>query len=544
MRETPRRAWGAAWVLLLLLALAGPARADWRSETRYFALVIGTNSYEDSVRPALRWAVKDATDLAAVLRDPAHGGFDEVIELRDDATPATRANIWAALDDLQHRMGRNDVVVVYFAGHGKVRIGETGRLEHFLVTADSKEGLLGSSRHPDVAATAISVAALGHFIARKLPAEGKVLIIDACYQQDDRRTRRSVRGAETSSPFRYTLQMLSAGEGYNAQESDSLENGVFTHFLIEGLKGGRPDAEYADAVGDGSVSALEAFLYAGAETLRFTGNEQVPMRVEESFAGAPVVLAGDREERTPSRVLLASGALGRNLRLRGGTLRVRGLGPEAEERVVPVGRALRLPRGQYRIVVERATGRLACSGVFRLRAAEVEVEQLCAAPTRNRVLLGAEVGGTGTLPVGGAALLPPGALDVRAFVGRAFGPVEPRLTLGVLLGPAPRVADSTERWPPSVQALADLSVLVHLGRRGHAAFVGPLGQLRLATGGLQSRPSWLSGFGLRGGWVADQDGQRLLGFVADVTALPLGAKPEDRSWNLAFGVRFVAGIGR
>lgn len=524
----------------LLLPVAG--QADWRSQTRYVAIVIGTNDYEDSVRKPLSWAAKDARDLAAVLRDPDHGAFDEVIELHDEATPATRTNVWAALDDLR-RLGRNDVVLVFFAGHGVVRLGETGRLEHYLVLSDTQESLLGSDRRRDVESTTLSVEALNHFLTRKVAAEGKVVVIDACHQLEDQRVRQSVRSSETTSPYRYTLQMMSAGEGYNAQESDTLENGVFTHFLVEALEGGRPDAKYSELVSDGSVSALEAFIYAGAETLDFTNNDQVPMRVEESFAGAPVVLAGARDGRTPSRVLLASGALGRDLRLRGGTIRIRG--EEGSERNTPVGEPIIVTPGTYEVVVERANGRRACSGTYRLASAEVELENLCAAPTLDRRLAGLEVGLQGTAPVGSTIpLLPPVAADLRGFVGRSFGPIEPRLTLGLLLGPPPRPSTATIDWPPSLRFHGDVSALVHFGRRGHAAFVGPLGQVRLAVGGVQSRPSLVPGVGVRGGWVMAQRGQRLVGVVGDVTLSPLGASKGDRSWHLGFGARLVIGMGR
>src|SRR5689334_20198696 len=45
---------------------------------RRFALLIGIERTADETFRPLRYAVKDANDLAAALKDPMRGGFDDV----------------------------------------------------------------------------------------------------------------------------------------------------------------------------------------------------------------------------------------------------------------------------------------------------------------------------------------------------------------------------------------------------------------------------------------------------------------------------------
>jgi len=76
---------------------------------RYYALVIGNNKYKNL--PKLSTAEADALSVAAVLKDGY--GFEVKLLLN-----ATSDNIYDAFDDYQARLGPDDNLLIYYAGHG------------------------------------------------------------------------------------------------------------------------------------------------------------------------------------------------------------------------------------------------------------------------------------------------------------------------------------------------------------------------------------------------------------------------------------------
>lgn len=104
----PARARRLACFLLLLLALPVAAQAA------RLALVIGNDSYA-SVVP-LKNARNDARLMAGLLRD---AGYDVTI-----VEDSTNERLLSAVASFARRVGRDDEVLFYFAGHG-VQIGES-----------------------------------------------------------------------------------------------------------------------------------------------------------------------------------------------------------------------------------------------------------------------------------------------------------------------------------------------------------------------------------------------------------------------------------
>ncbi len=76
---------------------------------RYHALVVGIDSYKHL--PKLETARNDARAIAAVLKDH----YDFKVRLLTDAT---REQIIEALDEYREKLGANDNLLIYYAGHG------------------------------------------------------------------------------------------------------------------------------------------------------------------------------------------------------------------------------------------------------------------------------------------------------------------------------------------------------------------------------------------------------------------------------------------
>ena len=100
------------------------------------AIIIGIDAYSGGI-PRLTTAVNDATRLAELLQD-AHGY--ETLLLTEPAIgqPVTLERIRALFtEELSVRLGENDRLLVYFAGHGVALDGDDGP-RGYLVPQDAR----------------------------------------------------------------------------------------------------------------------------------------------------------------------------------------------------------------------------------------------------------------------------------------------------------------------------------------------------------------------------------------------------------------------
>ncbi len=269
-----------------------PQRLDAAHAPRRLALLVGVSRFDDPGWSGLRYPAKDAEDLAAVLRDPAGGAFDQVEVL--DPGP-TRAELLSALARLgQANRDEADTVVVYVSSHGTLARDERGLLRRYLVTRET------SLR--DVPGTALPIEQLkGAFEA--LSSRRKVLILAACHSGGGKSLLpggvqaelRGVKGGFFERPLeeasRASLVLAASDWGETAREDEKLQNDIYTHFLVEAMR--LP----ADRNGDGAVTASEAHDYARRATWEFTGGRQRPTAESIEVGADPIVLVGRVQRR-------------------------------------------------------------------------------------------------------------------------------------------------------------------------------------------------------------------------------------------------------
>lgn len=203
-------------------------------------LAIGTNDYLDPALPNLFFAKKDAEDIRTVLLDPEIGGFNEVISFVDE----TKQNIKKGIEKLLLRDATfNDLVLIYFSGHGKLN----SKFELNLVLKDTEtDYLLSTALHYNFILDCIEESK-----CKKI-----IIILDCCHsgavgiKGDISRILTETSGSGTF--------ILCATTGSNvAKEVSELKNGIFTSFLLEGLRTGD-----ADLGGDGLIDIFELYEYA------------------------------------------------------------------------------------------------------------------------------------------------------------------------------------------------------------------------------------------------------------------------------------------
>ena len=163
-------------------------------EPRRLAIVIGLNEYDDPTYSRLRFATRDAAEVARTLRNDSQGDFDRVVVLTSPEDTSRKA-ILEELRRLRNDLRRQDTLLVYFSGHGSLEVAPDGTPRLYLVTQDA--------RAADLEATAVNVQLLRRFLT-ELKAQRKVLVLDNCFSGDGKSrvsaTTRS-RLAEARDPW-------------------------------------------------------------------------------------------------------------------------------------------------------------------------------------------------------------------------------------------------------------------------------------------------------------------------------------------------------
>jgi serine/threonine-protein kinase len=250
---------------------------------RAAALVIGVGEYQHAGRIArLRYAVRDARELARLLADPDVCAFP-----RDDVKLLTQER--ARRDKVVHHLSSwlperargADLALIYFAGHGVVRpVGR--RDEGYLLPydADPDDILTRGVAMSDVRQWVDAVGAAAVIVCLDCCHAGKVILRDPDAESSrDMELRPAVlQGMAGKGRF----LIASCDEGQKSLEAEDLEHGLFTYHLLRGLAGA------GDRDGDGQVGVAELFTYVSEAVAhdaheRF-GREQRPW-ISSTWAG-------------------------------------------------------------------------------------------------------------------------------------------------------------------------------------------------------------------------------------------------------------------
>jgi hypothetical protein len=224
-------------MILLLCSLAAAAE-------RRFAVVIGSDG-GDAGEVQLHFAESDAARTARVLTELGGVAPEDLVVLAHPDAARVRATFARLRDRVATELGDDRaMLVVYYSGH-----------------ADATDLHLGGTRLP---LTELEGLVSG------IRADARVLVLDACRAGELTRAR----GAVPADPFTIVVQdrltidglaiITAAAAGEDAQESDRLQGGVFTHHFLAGLEGA------ADVSEDRRVTLTEAYRYAYDRTIATT----------------------------------------------------------------------------------------------------------------------------------------------------------------------------------------------------------------------------------------------------------------------------------
>ncbi len=225
------------------------------NELKVWALVVGVSSYDHM--PVLKYTDDDAYRMYAFLKSPEGGAIDDThIKVLIDEE-ASRESIITNMKNLFAKAGPNDLVMMYFSGHG---------LKGAFLPIDY-DGYNNKLDHEEI-----------NTIFKQSPAKYKLCIADACHS-GSLFAMRDASAKNALATYYETLGQAKSGTALimsskseeTSLESSGLRQGVFSHFLIRGLKG------EADSDENSVINVQELFDFVNKNVQDYTGRRQSPV---------------------------------------------------------------------------------------------------------------------------------------------------------------------------------------------------------------------------------------------------------------------------
>ncbi|NUQ65780.1 MAG: SUMF1/EgtB/PvdO family nonheme iron enzyme [Pirellulales bacterium] len=263
---------------------------------RKWAVLVGINKYLDPQIPSLRYCVSDARQLARALAESAGYEAERILLITDDQPEdhlqPLGINLRHQIRGWLKKAEPRDTVVVAFSGHGF--LDERG--QGFLAPKDCEKDSLGL--------TGFRIDDLRDML-HQCKASQKLLILDCCHSGGER----SVEGVGASSrelgmAFQQAaglITLASCDKNETSREWEAKSQGLFTYYLVEGLKGA------ADYDRNGVIDSYELHRYTldqvslTAQT-KLNAQQTPKLLVGEDVKGVFALARVDRRPALPTRL--------------------------------------------------------------------------------------------------------------------------------------------------------------------------------------------------------------------------------------------------
>lgn len=202
---------------------------------KLYLLTIGVNTYKNN-KYNLNYAQADADGVEKAVKQNSGSLFKEIVNYNIRNDKAVKVNILAALDDIKKKSLQQDVLLVYYAGHGVMTEGANSEFyiaPHDVTQLYGKDDMLKDK--------GISATSLKQY-AQEINAQKQVFILDACQSAGALETV-AVRGAAEEKAIAQlarstgTFWITATGSNQFATEFEKLGHGIFTYALLEGING-------------------------------------------------------------------------------------------------------------------------------------------------------------------------------------------------------------------------------------------------------------------------------------------------------------------
>jgi WD40 repeat protein/uncharacterized caspase-like protein len=287
-----------------------------------FAVMIGVSDYKGSELD-LTYAAKDATKISDAIsitsKKLLNTDSNNHVFMYNLTTEATRYKlpekkaIKSVFDSIAVKAAANDIILIFFAGHGIMK-EVAGKTQFFFLTADASS-LSDASVLKDVA---ISMDELTDWIKPQLvKAQKRILIFDACNsgqaikdfvklgngQQDFVAARNDDNAQQIKAIDKLNeksgLFILSASaSGKNAYELGRLSQGLLTYSLLKAIK------LQPDILENGKYLNLSRWFSAAEKTVSEISSEVVGERQEPQIVANTNFNIGVVDEEVLTKIIL------------------------------------------------------------------------------------------------------------------------------------------------------------------------------------------------------------------------------------------------
>lgn len=230
-----------------------------------YAILVGISKYSQTDLN-LKYSTNDVTALHDLLSDKKYGRYDKINVITDSR--AKSLNIRKALTDLDRIITSQDTILFFYAGHGVLVNGET-----YLLPYDAELDY--------IELTGIKLKDLVDKITNT-SAKQKILFLDACHSGGalDSKvfSQRNVQNLNLDNlqQSRGIVIISSSRSGEASFEDDDSKHGIFTSYMVKGLKGEAD--QYKTGNKNGFIEAHELYAYvneeANKDAIRKTGKPQ------------------------------------------------------------------------------------------------------------------------------------------------------------------------------------------------------------------------------------------------------------------------------
>jgi|GEM_PF-2399872 len=241
-----------------------------------WSAVIGVNDYKRA--RDLKYAVNDARSFAAYLTEQVGVPTDHVFLLID--AQASKTKIESLLGThLKRAAAEDDTVIIFYAGHGAVETDPSNPdgdgFEKYLLPHDADLD--------DLYASSISMNDIRTIFSR-IQSKRLIFISDTCYSGSaggrtlltaKSRAILSDRFLERISHGKGRVIISSCSANEISKEDDRLGHGIFSYYLLQGLRG------KADQDSDGIITVDELFAFLTRTVPHASGQDQHPVKKGE-----------------------------------------------------------------------------------------------------------------------------------------------------------------------------------------------------------------------------------------------------------------------
>jgi uncharacterized caspase-like protein len=244
-----------------------PPSAAKTSNAKNYAIVIGIENYRQKL-PKADYAVSDAKTVTNYLTKALGYPEENVVTITDDR--AAKSDLEKYIDQwLKNNVEKDSTVFVYYSGHGAPNPANG---DAFLVPYDGDPTFIEQ--------TGYSLKRLYDNLA-KLPAKNVVVALDSCFSGAGGKSvaakgsRALVRTEKTTA--RNIAVLTASADNQISSSYEEKGHGVFTYFLLKGMKGMLEEDKFATL----EIGELYNYLKPQVErtSRKLYNNEQIPQLI-------------------------------------------------------------------------------------------------------------------------------------------------------------------------------------------------------------------------------------------------------------------------